>query len=1143
MATPPLDAVVRYLHRSFDSGSPGHSDGDLLARFTADCEPTAFEELVRRYEAMVMNVCRRLLGDGADADDVFQATFFLLARKARSIRRRDSVGCWLHGVAHRLSCQLLSKMAVRRRGEGKLRQVAESKPAPEDPAHQTDTRELAAVLDDELRNLPTACRAAVVACHLQGLSTAAAARQLGVPLSTFKSRLQRGRVLLRKRLERRGFGLSSVALAAVLAEQSRAGATAALVHVTIQAALCVAASGTAAVATRAGSLASKALRSGAGKARVAAWAVLGFALVGLSVAFSTLAPTGPAASPVVSPHQVVAPANQVPKQAGLDKLGDPLPPGAALRLGTTRWHQPWGVAAVAFAQGGKRVVSAGGHTLRVWDAATGKQERLHVAYNIFGLAVSPAGDVLVGAQNGNFAVWDLATGKLRFERQSTTFAVAISPDGTMLATAGRTSKNGDPVILWDLRTGDKLRTLPGNMYQVFHLAFSPDGKTLAAVSCKDSSFAPPKSVRPEYVRLWDVATGKLQELEGHKGGATSVAFSRDGTLLATAGHDGIMILWDTATRKPLRKIELVEEPYLHRKGDGFESGGILDVAFAPDGKTLATANHDGTIRLFETATGKQLRVLRGHANSVRSVAFAPDGKVLASGSADQTICLWDPATGTLLNPRPGHDGDVETVLVSPDGKRAFSAGRDRTLRVWDLTAGQELLALRDFKSAIASVALSLDGKLLAVGRVDGLIQLHDAVSGAVVRELKGHTGSVRSLSFSPDSKVLASASPSGKNSNLTNKETDRSLRLWEVGTGQELPRIQGNRNDWYAFISPDGKWLAAYDGNVVLWEPATGKKLRSVDKLTDFAFHPDGKKIVGWWPAPREFAGGAAGGNEKGKVQVRSLADGAEIYSFDGPERPPLIGGLFVLSPDARLVAMAVSKDGGFEQNVLQLWEMATGKLRRTLQGHGGGLTGCAFSPDGRTVLTASADSTILVWDLTASSEPQPKEWTPKALESLWDDLGAADAVRADLAIRALVTAGQQALPFLQKHLPPAPAARPEWRAWVKDLGSEQFAVRDKASRALEALAEQAYPLLQEALANPPSLEVRQRLERLLDPLKYPLKSAKAIRELRGVEVLERIGTAQARQVLEGLARGEPGARLTEEARLALARLAGGKAP
>ncbi len=982
MATPPLDSVIHYLHRSLDSGSASRSDGDLLARFTIDRDPEAFAELVRRYEAMVMNVCRRLLGNGADADDAFQATFFILARKARSIRKPDSVGSWLHGVAHRLSHQMLSKMSTRLRGEEKMRQAAQSMPSADDPVRVASLRELSVILDDELRNLPTVCRAALVACHLEGLSTAQAAHQLGVAASTLKSRLQRGRDLLRQRLQRRGIDLSLAALTAVLAEQSRAGATPTLVHVTVQAALCVAASGTASVATRAAALASDALKMGAaGKVRLAVYSVLVFAVVGLGAGFLKSSPAGTAANGLAGTNEDLAPANPGERQVRVDRLGDPLPPGAIMRLGTARLRQPAGVTAIAFTADGKHLVSAGNHAIRVWDAATGKEVRQLEAINIMGLAVSPIGKVMASAQNNNVQVWDLATLKLKFSCHSGGFAVAISPDGGVLATGGRTGRNSDPVVLWDLKTGNKLRSLSGSMYQVFGLAFSPNGKLLVAVSCGNSGFSPPKSARPEIIRLWDVETGKLQELDGHTGGATSLAFSPDGKMLATGGHDGTLIWWDSTTRKQLRKIKLVEDVYYHPKRNRIGSGGIQALAFAPNGKTIASANHDGTVRLFDAATGKQDQLLRGHAHSVVGVTFSPDGKILASGSADQTVRLWDPTTGALLNPRAGHDGGIASILISADGKRAVSAGNDRTLRIWDLPTGKELRTLRDFKSAIHAVSLSGEGKIIAAGMEDGNIQLRDAVSGSILRELKGHSGMVRSLSFAPDGKALASASPSGTRSNLAAKEALRSLRIWDVATGRELPRIQGNRNDWYAHFSPDGKWLASYEHDVVLWDAATGKKQRRFDGLSDFAFHPDGTSIVGWTSAPRAGGaggGGAAGGNDKGMVVVRKLADGAELYRFEGPQRMPYIGGLFVLSPDGRFLAMAVSEDGRWEQNVLQIWEMATGKMRRVLKGHGGEVSGCVFSSDGRRVLTASSDTTVLVWDLAVQSEQRPREWTEK---------------------------------------------------------------------------------------------------------------------------------------------------------------------
>ena len=209
-------------------------------------------------------------------------------------------------------------------------------------------------------------------------------------------------------------------------------------------------------------------------------------------------------------------------------------------------------------------------------------------------------------KNYHLQGWDLETGKDVVRCVGHTGAVqsvALSPDEKYAASAS----HDRTVRLWDLRTGDRLRSLAGNMYQVFGLAFSPDGKWLAASSCGDSSFAPPKSSRPEIVRLWEVATGQLHELDGHAGGATSLAFSPDGKVLATAAHDGTVILWDSTTRKQLRKIEVAEEAYFHRKSNGFDSGGVLALAYAPDGKTIASANYDGTVRLFEAATGKPVQ--------------------------------------------------------------------------------------------------------------------------------------------------------------------------------------------------------------------------------------------------------------------------------------------------------------------------------------------------------------------------------------------------------------------------------------------------------------------------------------------------------------------------------------------------------
>jgi RNA polymerase sigma factor (sigma-70 family) len=1161
MAKQSLEKIVRHLRKLTKPREAEATDRELLGRFIRLSDDAAFEILVLRHGPMVRDICRRLLGQDADAADAFQAVFLVLARKARSIRKRQSLASWLYGVAYRSAEKTKRDRARQRKHEQRPRTTQASV----DPSKAAAWRELCEILDAELNGLAESYRAPLVLCYLESHTRDAAAQQLGWSLRTLERRLERGRELLRLRLARRGVTLSAAMLVVGLA-QSKASATmpVLLVVETVKAATAFAISSAAVSAGIPGraALLAEAILKGMAVATLKAAVVLVLAaciLVGAGV-FAGRAVIGSGADPTPGASQIAdrpgthvnAPDNKK-TQVRTDRYGDPLPPGAIMRLGTLRLRHSWGVESIAFTLNGKQVVSAAGHRIHVWETATGKEVRRLEATNLMGFAISSPGGVLAAAQNGSVSVWDLSTWKPKFSHEVSTFAVAISPDGGMLASGGRLGASA-PVTLWKVQTGEKLRSLSGNMPQVARLAFSPDGKTLAAAGCLKTGWSLEGS-RSEIVRLWDLATGQSHELEGHTGGVTSLAYAPDGSVVATGGHDGTICLWDTATRKRLRKIKLVEEPYFHRNGNGIDSGGILGtdsggilaLAFAPNGQTIASANYDSTVRLFEVSTGKQLRILRGHAYSVGGVAFSPDGKILASGSNDQTIRLWDPASGELLNHHEGHDGGIDHVLISPDGKRGVSAGSDRTVRFWDVTKGHELRSLHDFKSTIHSVSVSPDGHKLAAGLEDGTIHLRDADSGAELSVLKGHTGQVGSVSFSPDGKLLASASPSGEKSNLARKETVRSLRLWDVNTGQELPRIEGTRNTWHARFSPDGKWLVAYTfpGGVDLWDPATGKKQRRLGDLEDFAFLPDSKTIAGWSPAPRRFGGGGPpSSGEKGMVRVRSLPDGGESYGFEGPEREAIIGGLFVLSPDGRLLALAVSQDGDYDHKILQLWEIATGKLRRTLKGHSGRVTGCAFSANGRLLLSASSDTTILVWDLAGPLEQRPQELTQKALALLWRDLGDADAARADQAIWGLVAAPQQALSFLQKSLSPTPAPDPTWLAGlVKDLSSDQFTARDKATRALEGLEEMASPVLNQALAGPVILETRRRIERLLSRLKTPLVSPKKVRELRAVEVLEHIGTPEARQVLHVLAQGAAGARLTGEAKASLERLTQSKAP
>ena len=283
----------------------------------------------------------------------------------------------------------------------------------------------------------------------------------------------------------------------------------------------------------------------------------------------------------------------------------------------------------------------------------------------------------------------------------------------------------------------------GNVYSV---AFSPDGKTLASGSADNT------------IRLWNAATGDpLKTLTEHRGTVYSVAFSPDGKTLASGSYDDTIRLWNAATGDPLKTLTE------HRDT-------VLSVAFSPDGKTLASGSADNTIRLWNAATGDPLKTLTEHRRDVTSVAFSPDGKTLASGNYDDTIRLWNAATGDPLKTLTEHRDTVLSVAFSPDGKTLASGSADNTIRLWNAATGDPLKTLTEHKRDVTSVAFSPDGKTLASGNYDDTIRLWNAATGDLLQTLTEHRGTVYSVAFSPDGKTLASGS------------ADNTIRLWSIPT-------------------------------------------------------------------------------------------------------------------------------------------------------------------------------------------------------------------------------------------------------------------------------------------------------------------------------------------------------------------------
>jgi WD40 repeat protein len=816
---------------------------------------------------------------------------------------------------------------------------------------------------------------------------------------------------------------------------------------------------------------------------------------------------------------------QESKKPRLDAVGDPLPAQALHRFGTSRFCTQTEVSSLALSHDGKLLAAADREgRVYLWDADTGKERFITGADSGKRVVLSPDGQwialgqeapfevrnlkkdgppylpigngarafiftpdsksvVMAFAEEAGIAIYEIESGKevRRFTGlEGMIGAIAISPDGKLLAAAAPVpmgEEKEEPtkvkIVVWNAISGEKQKEWEHAAKQVKQLTFLPDNKTLIG------NFT-------TRLDAWDATTGVRNKTIKHIVGS---AFALDAACKTLATTDGPKVL-DFATGAEKHDFDLTFV--------------VRHIAISGDGKHMVASparfsSASPRLLIWDLTTDKPRTVPEEHRHFVDAVTFSHDGTMIATAShAEGMARVWDARSSKLLHAlnidslaarKSGGPRNrrtlVDALAFSATARELFVAGQR-----WDLKSGKPvpLMADDDFlfeQTNSLRAVMAPDGKLAASFLNDHSIQFWDPATAKVIKTIEpamDSRGSWTSLAFSPNGKLAATGKLIPRKAMDDETPYEETVYVWEIATGRLLKKFRASPGlVTRLMFSPDGETLAiiSLPTKLELWHLPTGRLLREM-----------------------------------------TLVEGDDLpRGFSMPT--------VAFAPHGQWLAFT------YQPGEVLLLETQTAKEILTLRGHRGYVTSVAFSPDNRRLLTGGRDTTALMWSVLPESPALPAAW--KDSEKLWLDLGGAPD-RAYRIAWALMANPERAVEVLKKRLlPDQGASDKEINELIKNLASPKFAQRDPALKRLKEIGTRALPLLEQAHKNSPNLETTRRIEELLRTVETAL-TPEALRDLRGLQILEMIGTPEARALLTEITRGDPGAAKTKLAQAALER-------